>query len=186
VDVIKRLERAIEQVQPVMEGTTEEQLGLPTPCGDWTVRDLINHTVGALVMFRTAADNGEADLAAMSTDHVAGGIADAFERAGKEAVNALRAKGVDGTIALPFAELPCEFAYQLISDDVLVHGWDLATATGQKVAWDQDLAAETLAFAQAGLSDPAIRGAEFAAPVATSDGADAMTRLVAFLGRTPG
>jgi uncharacterized protein (TIGR03086 family) len=184
VDVINRLERSINQTRPIIAATTPDQLGLQTPCTEWKVKDLLNHAIGALVMFRDAADKGEADFAAMGADHVASGAADAFDQASKETLEALRAKGTDGTIKLPFGELPCEFAYQLIADDILVHGWDLATATGQRVAWDQGLAEETLTFARAGLADPAIRGAEFAAPAACPDGADPMTQLAAFLGRT--
>ena len=136
-------------------------------------------------MFRDAANKGEADMAAMTADHVAAGAADTYDRVAKETVEALRAHGVEGTINLPFGNLPCDFAYALIADDVLVHGWDLATATGQQVSWDQELAQESLAFVRGGLSDPAVRGGEFATPVTCPETADPMTQLVAFLGRTP-
>lgn len=185
MDFVDRLERSIAQAQPMMAGTAESQFGLPTPCTEWAVRDLLNHMIGTLVMFRDAANKGEADLGAMGADHAAAGAAETFATVAKETLAALRAKGSFGTITLPFGELPCEFAYQLVANDILVHGWDLATATGQRVDWDQNLAAETLAFARAGIADPQIRGDEFAAPVACAEEADAMTQLVSFLGRTP-
>jgi uncharacterized protein (TIGR03086 family) len=90
-----------------------------------------------------------------------------------------------GVANMPWGEMPANLAVQMLADDVPVHGWDLAQSTGQQVAWDQALAAETLEFAQAMFASPEIRVGSFEASVPLADGADAMTRLVAFLGRTP-
>ena len=185
MDPISRLEASIEQARPVLGATTNGQYDLGTPCTDWDVRTLLNHMVGALVMYRDVADKGEADLAVLSRDQVGDEHITAFKVRSKEAVEALRGQDMEGTLTLPFAELPTGFAIQMVADDMLVHAWDLAQATGQTVEWDQELAAETLEWAQSAFGDPAIRGNEFGGPVEVADDADPMTRLVAYLGRQP-
>jgi uncharacterized protein (TIGR03086 family) len=67
--------------------------------------------------------------------------------------------------------------------DLLAHGWDLARATGQPVELPNDLAEQALAFARAQLSTQARTG-RFGPAQAVSDGAPAIDRLAAFLGRS--
>lgn len=86
---------------------------------------------------------------------------------------------------MPFGELPGAFVTQLLADDIVVHGWDLAQATGQKVVWDQQLASDLLRFMREPFSDPAMRGDDFGPAVDPPQDADAMTQLACYLGRTP-
>jgi uncharacterized protein (TIGR03086 family) len=186
MDALRRLEASIDQTRPIVAATRADQLGQPTNCPDWDVRGLLNHTVGALVMFRDVANEGEADVAALMTDQIGDDPLAAYDLRAKEVLEAWRAKGTDGTANLPFGEFPAEFGLSLLADDQTVHGWDLARATGQDVAWDQDLAQEHLDFATATFGPaPEMRGTDFAAEVEAPPDADTMTRLVAFLGRQP-
>ena len=68
--------------------------------------------------------------------------------------------------------------------DTATHTWDLATATGQPAALPQDVAETAVEECQAIVS-PELRVGRFGPEVAAPAGADATTRLVAFLGRTP-
>jgi uncharacterized protein (TIGR03086 family) len=66
----------------------------------------------------------------------------------------------------------------------LVHGWDLARATGQPTDFPDDLAERALAAARAQLkSRPAGPNAPFAPEVPVPAGAPAIGRLAGFLGR---
>jgi uncharacterized protein (TIGR03086 family) len=66
----------------------------------------------------------------------------AAEQAGKEAVASFGEPGAgDRTVHLSFGDTPAtEYAWQLVADHV-VHGWDLAAATGGDTRLDDDLVA---------------------------------------------
>lgn len=46
---------AADQVRGLTDAVTDDQLDLPTPCADWTVRDLLGHLVGLTRAFTDAA-----------------------------------------------------------------------------------------------------------------------------------
>src|SRR5262249_9742735 len=68
--------------------------------------------------------------------------------------------------------------------DILVHGWDLAKATGQPAALDDALAAHALAFAEQAIT-PDTRAPRIGPALPTAVNAPLTDRLVALLGRRP-
>jgi uncharacterized protein (TIGR03086 family) len=68
--------------------------------------------------------------------------------------------------------------------DILVHGWDLATATGQPADLDGRLAAHALGFAEQAIT-PDTRAPRIGPAVHVAADIPVTQRLVAFLGRTP-
>jgi len=92
-------------------------------------------------------------------------------------------------VALPIGEVPSEVAFGMALTDAVVHGWDLAVATGQNTTTDDRVAAPLLAGAQAAITDelrqPAAARAVFAQPVPIDPDSPTGERLVAFLGRSP-
>jgi uncharacterized protein (TIGR03086 family) len=69
--------------------------------------------------------------------------------------------------------------------DILVHGWDLARATGQPADLDGRLAEHVLGFAGQALATPESRGGRIGPALAIPADATVTGRLVAFLGRQP-
>jgi uncharacterized protein (TIGR03086 family) len=67
--------------------------------------------------------------------------------------------------------------------DMLVHGWDLAVATGQPTDLDGRLAAHVLGFAQQALATPESRAGRIGPALAAPADASVTGELVAFLGR---
>src|SRR4051794_28967150 len=55
-DQIELVARATELTANVVAGVKPDQLDSPTPCTEWTVRDLINHMVGASELFASAGE----------------------------------------------------------------------------------------------------------------------------------
>src|SRR4051812_10965633 len=51
VDGLARFDRAVVAAGAVFDGVKVEQWGDPTPCTEWTVRDLMNHVVGGTRQF---------------------------------------------------------------------------------------------------------------------------------------
>jgi uncharacterized protein (TIGR03086 family) len=99
-------------------------------------------------------------------------------------ISAIRSPGaLDRTVAAPFGEMPGDSLARFVVLDGLVHGWDLAVATGQTYEPTDELVAEADAFARQAIS-PAMRdGDTFAAAVEAPPGASTIERLAAFTGR---
>jgi uncharacterized protein (TIGR03086 family) len=67
--------------------------------------------------------------------------------------------------------------------DGLVHGWDIATATGQPYDPPADVVSEVDAFARQAISADLRDGDTFATAVEAPAGASPLVQLVAFTGR---
>jgi uncharacterized protein (TIGR03086 family) len=127
-----------------VEAIPSEAWGRRTPCEDWDVRTLVNHVVGEELWTRPLAEGGTiAEVGDRFDGDVLG--ADPVEtarRAAAEAADAVDAALPGGALVhLSFGDVPIdEYVWQL-SADHLVHGWDLAAATGQDRTLDPELVA---------------------------------------------
>lgn len=144
--------RAVEHWAARVAVVKSEQWSDPTPCAGWTVRDLVNHVVGeelwAVPLLRGATIQ---EVGTQFDGDVLGD--DPLGRARLTAAGATAT--VDeivpggGRVHLSYGEEDMgEYVRQLCADH-LVHGWDLAAATGGDRAMDPELVAEVGAwFAQ--------------------------------------
>jgi uncharacterized protein (TIGR03086 family) len=182
---------AVRSSRPVLVAVRPEQLDDPTPCASWKVRDLINHMVQAPDFAATVAStrdfsNHRGDL----SDHASGDYLAAYDAATSRALDVFRTAGAwEGSVKMPFGELPAPAFATIATGDAFVHGWDLAKATGQAAGTlDPALAAELLVAVGPLLPD-AFRGADGTAPfgprVEVADDAPAADKLAGFLGRQP-
>jgi uncharacterized protein (TIGR03086 family) len=149
MDVTTLHQRTVESWQRFLEGVGDDQWDLPTPCTEWDVRALVNHVVGEerwtgpLLDGMTIADVGDRfDGDLLGDDPQAVGRA-----ASAESVAAVADKlaGIEAVHLSYGDENPEEYVRQLCADH-LIHGWDLAAATGQDRTLDADLVAEVAAW----------------------------------------
>lgn len=186
MEPLLRLQVAVDQARPIIAAVPQEKYDLPTPCSEWSVRQLINHMIGGLTIFRDVAVDGSADPALFGRDLVGADAAESFDEVADAAIKGWTVEGrADGVANLPFGTFPAAFALQLPATDMLVHGWDLAKATGQQVAWNASLVDDTLRFCEQAFTEPEMRGHSFDPPVDVPDDAPTIDRLVALLGRRP-
>ena len=91
---------------------------------------------------------------------------------------------MDQVVHLSFGDVPGhEYVTQLVAD-LVIHGWDLAHATGQDETLDPDKCAAMLAGMLP--MDEALRqSGQYGPRVHVPDDADVQTKLLAFIGRTP-
>lgn len=174
-----------EHTGRVIAGVRDEHLELPTPCSEWNVRELVNHTIG--VVFGIAAGvSGQPGPAGDAPDFTAdGGAASSFDQAKQASLAAWNADGVfDGTVNIGAGDMPAEAAIGINMLDTLTHSWDLAEALGQDRSMDPELAEAALAASKMIISDE-IRPGRFGPAVEIADDAPAHDRLAAFLGRHP-
>lgn len=176
-EALAQLDQAIEQTSKIVDGVTDDLWGNATPCTEFDARGVTNHLIGALDMF-TAAITGQAAPAA------GGDEKSNFHRAADAVAKAWREpEALTRTLTLPFGEMPGAQALGVNVMEIIVHGLDIAVATGQEAVIDQEMAEAGLAQTKAaGVDNFRVPGV-FGAEVAIADDAQPHRRLLAFLGR---
>jgi uncharacterized protein (TIGR03086 family) len=140
-------DRALDWANSKVLGVDPTALDGPTPCSEYDVRALLGHLVATVDRARAIGEGG--DPAAMPTV-VTGvpddGWADALTAA-TDKMSAVWADGalLDEPVPVPWGTVPGRAAIWGYANEALVHGWDLAIATGQDGEADPDLAEAVLA-----------------------------------------
>jgi uncharacterized protein (TIGR03086 family) len=185
MDISALHRQALDATRPLVAGTSGEHLDLPTPDDDWDVRALLNHVVAGnwwaaeLAAGKTIEDVGDRlDGDVLGPDPLASYDASA-EAAGK-------AFEMPGALAAPcavsYGPVPGEVYAGHRFLDVLLHGWDLAQATGQSTALDPGLVQAALDVLTPQWD--ALRGSgAFKTDVPVPEDGDPQTRLLAMVGR---
>ncbi len=178
---VEQLGRAFDAVGDLITNIQPEQWSAPTPCTDWTVRQLVQHLLGMNRVF--AALLADEPAPAPAADHVE----DDPVRAYRDSAAALQAafdqpEVLQRTYHGPLGAATGAERLQIRLYDLLAHGWDLAQATGQPAELPDDLAEQSLAFVRIQLSEQG-RPGRFNRVQMVAAQAPAIERLVAFLGR---
>jgi uncharacterized protein (TIGR03086 family) len=179
METLEQLDQLGGPLGGVVAGVRPDQLDLPTPAGTFTVRGVLEHMVGGATVF-TAAFRGEAPAEPDLSDPLA-----AFRPALGGLLDAIKAPGaLEKTIESPFGEVTGEFFARYLVIDGLVHGWDIATATGQPYDPPAELVAEADGFAHQ-VIDQFRDGEAFGAAVEPAPDATPIEKLAAYTGRQP-
>ena len=141
--------RVVEHWAARVAAVRKDQWGDPTPCTEWSVRQLVNHVVGEELWTVPLLRGGTIDEVGSQFDgDVLGG--EPLGRARVAADEAVAA--VDelvpggGHVQLSYGKEDMgEYVRQLCADH-LIHGWDLAAATGGDMSMDPELVAEVGAW----------------------------------------
>ena len=179
MDPLNQLDEILPLLNNLVASLDDTQLEAPTSCTDFAVRNILEHMIGGATMF-AASFRGETPTGPSgTTDLVA-----TFPVAMAELRAAVHSPGaLDRTIAAPFGDVPGETFARFVVMDGLVHGWDIATATGQPYDPPAGVVAEVDAFTRQAISDDMRDGDIFAAAVEPPTDASPLVRLVAFTGR---
>lgn len=182
MDIVDLLERALDETGRIVAGVRSDQLASPTPCGDWDVRTVIGHLVRGNQNTAAVAEGGPRQpnpIADVGDDPIG-----AYRESAEEVKRAWQVSGrLGATYQSPLGTLPGSALLTLRMADNLTHGWDLARATGQAPQYDDDVVEVAMTFATEQLGGNRVPGGAFAPSVAVPDGAPAIDRLAAFLGR---
>jgi uncharacterized protein (TIGR03086 family) len=190
-DPLAGLAAALDGTRQLVHAVTDDQWQLPTPCPDWTVRQLVNHLVGGDRLC-TRVLRGE-PLPPMDqlgrrghVDQLGDDPAAAYDTAAAELLQALAAPGVlDRAHTLPVGTLPGPAVVHLRTVETLVHGWDLARATGRAAPFADELAEQELPFTRDLLGRLPEGRQPFAPTLPATEESPAIDRLAALLGREP-
>jgi uncharacterized protein (TIGR03086 family) len=164
-------------LQHVLCGIGEDDLSKATPCTEFTVGQLEAHLLGSLSSLTSLAGS---TLVPASGGDLESRIADAAQ----QAVETWMERGLEGTVQAGPQELPATIAASILSVEFLVHAWDFASATGQKVAVSDEVATYVLGLAEQIVTPELRERAGFDPAIPISADAPALDRLLAFSGRT--
>ena len=188
------LHPAARELARVLDGVADGHLGGPTPCPGYSVGALLDHVCGLTLAFTWAADKSTAEHA------VDGGPAPGAATAAildprwrevlPERLSALAAAWDDpgawqGVSEAGGVTMPSEVTGLVALDELVLHGWDLATATGQEFRCEPADAEAVLGFAAQTADDPSARQGLFGPVIAVPDDAPTFDRALGMAGREP-
>ena len=160
------------------------QMNDPTPCEEFTVHDVLDHMMVLGGTF-TYLFRGE-EPPELTPPGVYGWVpSKEFREVMDDLFGAITSPGaLERTIESPMGTMDGETFARLIAFDGLVHGWDLATATGQRLVLPAEVVEAVTSFARGALSDDMRDGDTFKQPTDAGPSAGAIEQLAAFSGRT--
>jgi uncharacterized protein (TIGR03083 family) len=203
-----QLTRALAVPARLIGGVGPTQWNLPTPCPRWSVRGLVAHLIHGHQMVAIRVRGSDAPVPEPLIPRQSAGPDKTLAQAYREAADTLVDSLIDPAALLrpiilrpdppgpsgPAVTAPTDPGGRMVSGlvalhlqivEALVHGWDLARATGQPVVWPEDLAEQSLAFMIGRLTAYREARAGYTPPKAVGAYAPAIDRLVACLGRDP-
>ncbi len=178
-------------VARLAEGVSDARLADATPCPQYSVGTLLGHLLGLAVAFR---DAGRKELGA-TTDTDPGtalpeltpGWREELPKVLDELAEVWRdPRAWTGMTRAGGVDLPGDVAGAVVIDELVIHAWDLARATGQPYAPDPAALKTAHAFLRAA-AEEGDRGDGIFGPVVTvPPEAPLLDRTVGLSGRDPG
>ncbi|GAA1261449.1 TIGR03086 family metal-binding protein [Pseudonocardia aurantiaca] len=194
MEIIDRHRRATAAARIALARLRPVDLGLPTPCAGWDLRDLLEHMTGQDHGFAAAVRAGstaDVDAGAFAALPLGPDPARTSAAAADDLVAAFAEAAADPGRSVWLPEFGRRFPLEQVAGfhliDTLVHGWDVAVTLGIALDYDDDLVAAGLEQAER-VPDGEFReqpGSPFARALADTGGSDPWERTLALLGRDP-
>jgi uncharacterized protein (TIGR03086 family) len=174
-DLLNLYDRASDWTTSKVAGATTK-LDAPTPCDQWSVRTLLSHMLETQRYFLGAARGQDVSPPSPSPPELlSNDPSDDFARARRDM---LTAYGEPGVIEKTGPSLGIAFS------DQLLHGWDLAIATGQNATMPKGLPEAAFEMIHGRFTDDQRKGV-FKPEIPVPPDASAQDRLLAYTGRRP-
>ncbi len=175
MDLLDLYARSSAWTTSKVAGATSK-LDARTPCDKWDVRTLLNHMLDTQHFFLGAARGEDVSPPAPSPPELLGDYPRAdFERCRNDVLSTY---GAPGVIEKTGPSLGIAFS------DLLLHGWDLATATGQDATMPEGLPDSALQMIHGRFTDEQRKGV-FKPAIKLPADASAQEKLLAYTGRKP-
>jgi uncharacterized protein (TIGR03086 family) len=175
IDLLDHYQRASDWTLTKVAGAADK-MDAQTPCDEWDVRTLMNHMLETDRYFVGSAKGADVSPPSPQPPELLGDdpVAD-FEHAQEEA---LQTFGADGVIEKTGPSLGIAFS------DQLLHGWDLARATGQDAKMPAGLAQAAYDMIHGRFTEEQRKGT-FKPEITVAPDASAQDKLLAYTGRNP-
>jgi uncharacterized protein (TIGR03086 family) len=184
---------AAKELARLVAGVRDDQLSASTPCADYPLAALIDHVDGLSEGFVLAARK---QVPPAGVDPTPSGDASRLRPDWRTAIpvrlDAMAAAWRDpaaweGMTSAGGIDLPGEVCGTVAMDELVVHGWDVARATGQEFSVDDASVAAARAFVDqfSGPGTEGSRGGLFGPEVAVPADASPLEALICLSGRDP-
>ena len=177
-----------EAVKAVVAGVRDEQLTAPTPCADTPVAQLLDHLVGLTHAFRLSASKETGGVTAVAPQSSAEHLDPAWREVLPRQLDALAAAWRDpaaweGETQAGGVTLPAAVMGAVALNELVIHGWDLARATGTPYGVDP----AALAVSESMFPDDEADGTPgmYGPRVPVPEGASQLDRIIGLSGRDP-
>lgn len=189
MDIVELDRRALAAAGQMVALVSADQLGNPTPCSQWALRDLLRHLVADNHGFAAAASGDQPAESVWAGSPCGDQPYPAYQEAAALVSGAFAAEGALGRqIELPgLGTFPAPTAISFHFVDYLIHSWDVAKAIGVPAGLDSDLVRTAVGFASHWPDTPEVRGpgALFGPRLQVPAGAPPLDQLLGALGRSP-
>lgn len=186
------LDPAAHQLKTLLRGVTDDQLTARTPCEAYTVADLLDHLMGLTIAFTNAATKSAGAAGSEQDGPPAASAANLnpdWRRRLPSQLDELVAAWKDsaawtGTTEAGGVTMPADIMGVVAMDELVIHGWDLARATGQPFACDTHSTEAIFALLSPSADEEAQEGL-FGPIVDVSPDAPLLHRALGLTGRDP-
>lgn len=185
---------AADEVAALLPGVTDDQLDAPTPCEGSSVATLLDHLMGLCLAFTWAADKsappagGGPRPGQAAAEQLAPHWRTVLPQRLSDLAKAWREPSAwEGLTEAGGLRMPADLAGVVALDELVLHGWDLARATGQSFSSTPANTAAVLEFTR-GSALPeraASREGLFGPVVDVADDAPDFHRALGYAGRDP-
>ena len=184
------LEPAARRLSGLVAAVDDDQLDRPTPCRDYRLGDLLEHVGGLAQAFRAAAAKELGETGGAPAGSASRLPSDWRTRIPEDLLAMASAwrdpEAWTGMTQAGGIELPGEVAGLVALDELVVHGWDVARATGQPYDVEgPELEAVRQFVAPMADAPPEEGGGIFGPPVPVPDDAPELDRVIGLTGRDP-
>jgi uncharacterized protein (TIGR03086 family) len=176
--ILEQFQLATDSFTKLLVGVRPDQLATQTPCPEWSVQELISHVTKGNLMFTRLITGAEPPAV-----NGAGDAAAAVTASAKALLEAASTAGaMERTFVTPMGERNGARLMIIRIVELPVHGWDLATATDQRLEVDERVIETAFAHLRPMLSGDRA-GMPYGPERTVSPDAAAIDRLAAFAGR---
>ncbi|HEX5543758.1 MAG TPA: TIGR03086 family metal-binding protein [Micromonospora sp.] len=176
---------AAAEMTAVVRAVKPDQLALPTPCTEYDVRTLVNHLIYWSGFFSEAAAGKQLPPEGAQRDYTDGDWAEIFaEQSGRAAATWAKPGAWEGVSQLAGTPMPASVVGSLLLAELVLHGWDLAVATGVRPAYSDEVAQATLGILRQAADQGRAAGI-FAEPVPVPVSAPPLDQALGLSGRDP-
>lgn len=184
MEPIDQLSYIVPTITALVDRIDPARLNDPTPCAEFTVHDVLDHMIvlgGSFAYWFRGEEAPE-----IKAPPVYGRVPAAeFRTAMEDLLDAVKSPGAtERVISAPVGEMPGEVFARFVAFDGLIHGWDLATATGMSFALPGCVIDAVDQFAREALGPEMRDGDTFKDATVAPDDASQLEYLAAFSGRT--
>jgi uncharacterized protein (TIGR03086 family) len=183
---------AATRMATLIRNVRDDQLAAATPCPSYTLGDLLDHVGGGAFAFAAAARK-QLDIGSQAPSADASRLGDDWRERISSALDEVAAAWHDpdawtGMTRAGGVDLPGEIAGLVALDELVVHAWDVARASGQQYEVDEASLDATWSFVSqfSGPGHEDARRGLFGPEVEVAADAPRLDRLLGMTGRDPG